>query len=213
MKKLSLLVYVFFIFMAIGGCANTQVADKNGKASTKTAANDPAASQKSAAEVIDGAIAKADLAYKANKPDEAAALLKEVATAYPLDKQPWKRLAQAGFDAEDYGNAIVYALEVLKRDPKDQVASSIVVVSGLRVSTKSLADLRSQNEISGTLKTEAIELAKILSENLGEPVLVAKQHKPVYRKRKYQKTSESGASKSTAPSKSADLGNPFGVLK
>lgn len=215
MKKPAHLIYALFMIFILGGCASAPVTSKSSNSYSKTAsvvgnAEDPA---KSESEVMEGAISQADKAYKANRPDEATAILNEVATTYPQSKSPWKRMAQADFDAENYGKAIVEALEVLKRDPKDQNASSIVVVSGLRLSTKSLTDLRSQNEISGSLKTEATELAKIISENLGVPVLVAKQRKPVYRKRKYQAESDANEPKPTSSSKSADLANPFGVLK
>ncbi|MFX6250426.1 hypothetical protein ABTF88_20855, partial [Acinetobacter baumannii] len=74
---------------------------------------------------------------------------------------------------------IVNAQEALKRDPADKVANSIVTVSGLRLATKSLGDLRSQNALNGSVKTEAQDLTKILRESLGENTLVPAPAKPV----------------------------------
>ncbi len=167
--------------------------------------------------VVNAAVAKADVAFKANQPEKAYAILKEVTASSPTDKASWLRMAQAQFDGAYYGEAIVNALEVLKRDTKDQVAKSIIVVSGLRLSTKTLADLRTQNEISGSLRTEAQDLAKILRENLGESVLVAKPYKKPAASKKPVVHSAAIASvqgeKPVAPSSSNNSGNPFGALK
>jgi hypothetical protein len=54
------------------------------------------------------------------------------------------------------------------RDPNDRLANSIIAVSGLRLSTRALADLSRQNNLSSSVKTESQELAKLLRESLGE---------------------------------------------
>lgn len=106
------------------------------------------------------------------QPDKAIELLKASAGAYPGEKAIWLKLAQINFDAGRYGSAIEQATEVLVRDPKDKTANSILAVSGLRVATKALADLKAQHDISGTVRSEAQELAKVLREGTGEAVLV-----------------------------------------
>ena len=58
------------------------------------------------------------------------------------------------------------------RDPNDKLANSIIAISGLRLSTRALGDLSRQNNLSGSLRTESQDLAKLLRESLGEQVLV-----------------------------------------
>ena len=118
-------------------------------------------------------MAEVDAAVMAGQNDKAYALLKSAGSAYPTDKTPWVRMAQMRFDSTDYGDAIVNALEALQRDPDDTLANSIVAVSGLRVTSKALADLSQKNNLSGNVRTEAHELAKLLRTSLGEEVLVA----------------------------------------
>jgi hypothetical protein len=66
----------------------------------------------------------------------------------------------------------------LQRDPNDKLGNSIVAVSGLRLSTKALADLSQQNNLNGSLRSEAQDLAKLLRTSLGEDVLVPGARKP-----------------------------------
>lgn len=164
---------------------------------------------------VNAAVAKADIAFKTNQPEKAYAILKEATVSSPADKAAWLRMAQAQFDSANYGEAIVNSLEVLKRDAKDQIAKSIIVVSGLRLSTKTLADLRTQNEISGSLRNEAQDLAKILRENLGETALVAKPHKkPVHQSKPVTSSTVPAVStKHVTPATTSASGNPFGALK
>jgi hypothetical protein len=81
-------------------------------------------------------------------------------------------MAQIRFNAGAYGEAITNAHEALERDPDDTVAHSIVAVSGLRVASKALADLTRKNNLSGDVKSEAQDLAKLLRTSIGEPTLV-----------------------------------------
>ncbi|MFZ4875335.1 hypothetical protein ACL9RI_09630 [Janthinobacterium sp. Mn2066] len=121
---------------------------------------------------------EADAAAKAGQYDRALLLLKGSGTAYPSDKAPWLQMAQMKFDRAHYGDAIVDALEVLERDPEDKVANSIVAVSGLRLSGKALADLSRQNNLNGSLRSEAQELAKLLRASIGEDVLLPVAKRP-----------------------------------
>jgi hypothetical protein len=96
------------------------------------------------------AMAEADAAVLAGQNDKAYAILKNAGTAFPTDKTPWVRMAQMHFDSTNYGEAIVDALEALERDPDDTLANSIVAVSGLRVTSKALADLSQKNNLTAT---------------------------------------------------------------
>ncbi|MBC7405277.1 MAG: hypothetical protein H7252_06290 [Cytophaga sp.] len=121
---------------------------------------------------LDSMLAKASAVSNAGQSEQALSQLKSATASFPADKKPWLQMAQINFDGANYGDAINNALEVLQRDPSDKVANSIVVVSGLRLSTKALADLSQQNNLSGSVRTEAQDLAKLLRESLGESILI-----------------------------------------
>ena len=157
---------------------------------------------------LKAALADANVALKAGQGDKAQALLKDAAVNYPADKAPWLQLAQIKFDRASYGEAITNAQEALRRDPTDTLGNSIVAVSGLRVSTKALADLGAQNNLSGSLRTEARELAKLLRTTLGEEVLVPTVAPPPARTVKPGPAGRKGAVKSQSNSS-----DPFGGLK
>jgi hypothetical protein len=149
------------------------------------------------------------------------ALVKYEAAAklFPASKLPWLRIAQIQFDATNYGEAIVAAQQVISRDERDKVASSILSVSGLRVATKALGDLSRQNELTGSVKNEAQDLAKVLRENLGEKVLVpvrpvAESPRPQPRPRAPAAAAKSAVTPSAPLAQSpASGGSPFGNLK
>ncbi|QID19751.1 tetratricopeptide repeat protein [Nitrogeniibacter mangrovi] len=113
-----------------------------------------------------------DLLVGENKRAEAVGLLRQVARQNPARKAPWARLVKLYFEAGNYGEAIVASDEVLQRDPADRVAKSVRAVSGLRVATRSLAELRNDEEMTGSARVDAVNLAKVLRETLGEAVLV-----------------------------------------
>jgi hypothetical protein len=94
------------------------------------------------------------------------------AAAYPTRKEPWGKLAESYFEVNDYGNAILAAQEVLQRDAADPVATSMLAVSGLRVSTTALAALRQQQSLRSDTRAQAEDIVKSLREVLGESVLV-----------------------------------------
>jgi tetratricopeptide (TPR) repeat protein len=92
---------------------------------------------------------------------------------YPTSKEPWVKLAEDYFEGGNYGQAILAAQEVTQRDPADSLATSVLAVSGLRVSASALSTLRQQQTaLNGGTRTEAEGLARILRDLLGEPVLV-----------------------------------------
>lgn len=94
------------------------------------------------------------------------------AKAYPASQVPWLKLAEDYFEAADYGNAILAAQEVLQREANDNVAASLLAVSGLRVSASALQLLRSQKGMAVGTRTEAETMARTLRDVLGETVLV-----------------------------------------
>jgi len=159
-------------------------------------------------------MSQATAAAATGQKEKAVTLWKQGATAYPTDKTPWINIAQTRYEAGQYGDAIGAAQEVLVRDPNDKLANSIIATSGLRLATRALGDLSRQNNLSGSLRTESQELAKLLRETLGETVLFApaaprpkaeREDKPKAISRKEPRSKNSGDD-----NKAAD---PFGVLK
>jgi hypothetical protein len=116
-------------------------------------------------------MAGAEAAIKAGRNEDAAAWLKAGFVAYPADKAPRLRMAQLQFDCHNYGEAITHAQAVLERDPDDMVAHSIAAVSGLRVSSKALTDLANKNDLTGSVRAEAQDLAKLLRANIGGEII------------------------------------------
>lgn len=114
---------------------------------------------------------KADLAIKSGNNVGALATLKAATRMYPADRTAWLRVAQVSFDCHEYGDAITYANKVLERDPDDTVAHSIAAVSGLRVSSKALADLSQRSKVTGDVREAAQDLAKILRTSIGGEIL------------------------------------------
>lgn len=167
-------------------------------------------SEKPQASTLEQALTEAGTALAAGEGDKAQVILKTAATNYPADKAPWLQMAQIKFDRASYGEAITNALEALQRDPNDKLGNSIVAVSGLRLSTKALSDLSRQNNLNGSLRSEAQDLAKLLRGSLGEDVLV-----PSTATRKAAPAAKK-ATASSAPAKNNNQTNssdPFGGLK
>ncbi|OBV36829.1 tetratricopeptide repeat protein [Janthinobacterium psychrotolerans] len=155
-------------------------------------------------------LSDADAAARAGQYDQAYALLEKGGSAYPADKAPWLQMAQMKFDRGQYGDAIGHALEALERDPDDKVANSIVAVSGLRLSGKALADLSRQNNLNGSLRSEAQELAKLLRASIGEEVLVPPARRPAAGGRRAAASSAPAPAAAPAVKGGAD---PFSGLK
>lgn len=153
-------------------------------------------------------LAEAERNAASGQKDKAIAGLRSAAEAYPAEKSPWLQMAQMEFERGSYGDAISHALEVLERDPADRQGNSIVAVSGLRLSTKALADLSLQNNLGGSLKTEAQELANLLRVSLGEEILVPQAP----RKAPVRKAAGGAATRKAAPGQGGSS-DPFSALK
>ncbi|MEG1323710.1 MAG: hypothetical protein RSD99_02395, partial [Janthinobacterium sp.] len=165
-----------------------------------------------AAPTLAQVMSDADAAARAGQYERAMTLLRGGGSSYPADKAPWLQMAQMKFDRGQYGDAIGHALEALERDPDDKVANSIVAVSGLRLSGKALADLSRQNNLNGSLRSEAQDLAKLLRASIGEDVLVPPAKRPSAGGKRAA-TSGSGAPAAKGAAAPGSAADPFSGLK
>ncbi|MGX9696489.1 tetratricopeptide repeat protein [Janthinobacterium lividum] len=170
------------------------------------------APQKPAAPTLAQVMSDADAAARAGQYERAMTLLKAGGSSYPADKAPWLQMAQMKFDRGQYGDAIGHALEALERDPDDKVANSIVAVSGLRLSGKALSDLSRQNNLNGSLRSEAQDLAKLLRASIGEDVLVPPAKRPPAAAKRAA-ISGSGTPAAKGAAAPASVADPFSGLK
>ena len=170
-----------------------------------TAPRAPAASN------LNDMLSLAAQAAASGEKEKAVTVWKQAATAFPADKSPWASIAQTRYEAGQYGEAITAAQEVLVRDPNDKLANSIIATSGLRLATRALGDLSRQNNLSGSLRTESQDLAKLLRETLGETILFTTPvpKAPVADKVKVA-TPKKASNNKTTDDKAA---TPFDVLK
>lgn len=160
----------------------------------------------------------ATLEEKGNQKEAALLQYAEAAKLYPASFQPWLKIAQIKFESSNYGEAITAAQQVISRDERNQVANSILAVSGLRVSTKALAELRHQSELTGSVRDEAQDLAKVLRDSLGERILVpvaAAAPPPPAPRTARARVASKPAEKKVIPLASNEGGSssPFGALK
>lgn len=149
---------------------------------------------------------EADTLIRGGQRDKAIGLLQQAAATHPTDVAPVLRLAQMHYDRNEYGPAITWAHKALGREPSNLLANSIVAVSGLRVASKSLTDLSERNNLSGSVRNEAEELAKLLRTSLGEEVLVPVRGGPV-------KSKSAAAARNDKKVKKDASDDPFGALK
>ncbi|KQZ45103.1 M48 family metallopeptidase [Duganella sp. Root1480D1] len=161
-------------------------------------------------QTLERMLADADRAAAAGQREKSQATLKAAAASYPSDKAPWLQMAQMRFDRGNYSDAIVQAQEALQRDPADKQALSIIAVSGLRLSTRSLAELSQQSSLGGSVRSEAQELARTLRNTLGEEVLVPVAGGPRQPRRTAPAIKLPAPRTAPNPSTTAD---PFGALK
>lgn len=156
---------------------------------------------------------------EAGNKDEAIRILNELSRSNPERKEPLVRIAKLYFDDARYSQAIVSAEEVLQRDRTDQTAKSIRAVSGLRVASQSLTDLRNDVSLQGNARADATGLAMVMREILGEDVLVppaeleARKKREVAAKRAVSTTRTRKAPAGKAAPSQPAAGNPFSVLK
>lgn len=182
-----------------------------GVAALAGCATDGAGTAAKRAAVSSNIYAEADAALAGGHGEKAIGLLKAASVAHPVDKKPWVRMAQIRFDAAQYGEAISNAQEALARDPDDTLAYSILAVSGLRVASRALADLTRKNNLQGSVRSEAQDLAKLLRSSLGEEVLVGAR--PAPRKEAPARRAASQPAVAAPPRREAAGGSPFDVLK
>ncbi|WP_414443765.1 tetratricopeptide repeat protein [Burkholderia sp. 22PA0099] len=173
----------------------------------------------------------ADTVAKAGDQDKAIGLYQQLAKADPTREEPWARIAQIQFQQGHYGQAIVAAQEALQRDNTDRQSKSVLAVSGLRIATESLAELRQDASLAGDAHADALVLAKQLRDSLGEDALFAPEQqaqKPAVKRRKIYRKRVAGPAASApeaakpaaaapsapAPAAPAKSGaDPFGALR
>jgi tetratricopeptide (TPR) repeat protein len=155
---------------------------------------------------LDQVMTQAAQASEAGQKEQALTLLQQAAKNYPTEKAPYLQMAQIKFDGGQYGDAILDSQQALARDPTDTKANSLVAISGLRLATTALADLTRQNNLSGTVRSESLGLAKLLRESIGETDLLQTKKSTVRTARKVQTVKPAQAAED-------DSANPFGSLK
>src|SRR5574343_1326438 len=203
-SKLLPLVIIFGSALALTGCASKNAPMTQEEFSTAMAQSN----------------ASADAMLEKGNREEAVKILDDLAKKNPGRKDPWVRLAKIHFDGENYAQAIFAADEALQRDNADRTAKSIRAVGGLRVAAQSLADLRGDVELKGDARSDAVGLAKVMRETLGEDVLVPPEEKkkkptPVARPKPVtvaplaQTTAMPVSGQKASPA--AGGGNPFGA--
>ena len=199
LKQLSLAIMIGSA-LALAGCAS-----KNAPMSQEEFSSAMAQSS-----------ASADSLLEKGQREDAVKVLEDLAKKNPGRKDPWVRMAKIHFDGENYAQAIVAAEEALQRDNTDRTAKSIRAVGGLRVAAQSLTDLRGDVELKGDARSDAVGLAKVMRETLGEEVLVPPEES---RKKKavpapVRARPAQPKPQPTAPTAAATPGgNPFGALR
>ena len=159
-------------------------------------------------------LSQASQAATSGQREKAVTLWQQTAKAYPADKTPWTNIAQTRYDAGQYGEAIINAQEILVRDPNDKLANSIIAISGLRLSTRAIGDLSRQNNLTGTLRTESQDLAKLLRESLGESVLFPTPSSKAVADRNTDRPKPKDKKPSSKPAADNDSkADPFSALK
>ena len=201
----SLLVLILASGIVLGGCASNQVASPV---------------KPDAASIISLSMQEADRMVEGGNQKDAVKLLGDLTRRFPDRKEAWVRLAKLHFEAGEYARAIIAAEEAVQRDPSDRSVKTIRAVSGLRVASQSLNDLRGDIELKGDAKADAVGLVKVMRETLGEDVLVPQDEKkkkvvsPSTPKPKAKPAAVQGSvSGSPASAGPGGSGNPFGALK
>lgn len=115
---------------------------------------------------------EADAQLSNGQKDKAVALLNQAAKEQPTSMVPWLKMANIWFSDGNYPATIQAANEALQRDPANQEAKSLLVVSGLRVAANAVSGLRSSNTVNSNVRGEAESLTNSLRTVLGEKVLV-----------------------------------------
>jgi hypothetical protein len=153
-------------------CASVMVLLFNLMACSSTARVEDAAGRSATQTKLNESLVAAEKYQKMGSTDKAFEQLDAAIKLDPASKEPWLRKAQIHFDLHLYGAAISDSQEVLQRDVNDLTAQSTLAVSGLRVSAQALEQLRKANEVTGSTRSEAESVARIIREALGEPILI-----------------------------------------
>jgi tetratricopeptide (TPR) repeat protein len=157
-------------------------------------------------------MASAEASIRAQNVASAKANFRKAAEADPKAKEPWRRLAELDFNTQDYGPAITEAQEVLKRDPMDSTAQSVLTVSGLRVAIDALGMIHSESDPKGPAHLEAAKVAQKLRETLGQDLLT-----PPKKKRKAVKSPGAAAADTRRGAAVirglSDSSDPFSALR
>ena len=159
---------------------------------------------------------EADSELSNGQRDKAFALLKQAAKENPTSELPWLKMAKISFDESDYPATIQAANEVLQRDAANQEAKSLLVVSGLRVASNSVAGLRTLNAVNSNVRVEAENLTNSLRAVLGEKVLVpapAAENHPAARVPQRKTRRVAAARSSVRAQAAAEPADPFKSLK
>lgn len=170
---------------------------------------------------VESVMTSSDKAIAAGDHEKALALLDAGAKAYPTSPQPWLKKAQLYFKAANYPSAILAAEETIQRDPVNEEAKAIALVSSLRIAVKYVSDLRALNDLKGDVRPDAEQLARKLRDTLNATVLVptatkeaAVEPEPKPAPIRYRRTAPRPASPAApAIEPSPGSSNPFGSLK
>lgn len=161
--------------------------------------------------------ANADALLQKGQRDDAVKIISDLAAKHPEKKEPWSKLARVYFDYGSYAQAIVASEEVLQRDSTDRQAKSIRIVSGLRVAAQSLRDLQGDVALKGDARSDAVGLAKVMRETLGEDILVPPGSVEKKAPAAAPRSSTPARRPKRAPAPTGDNtsggSNPFGSLK
>ncbi|MDR2324170.1 MAG: hypothetical protein LBE51_02020 [Acidovorax sp.] len=198
--------YVIFMLLSAGFFAGCSTPDKG----------------VSPAEEYTQRMGDADALALSGKQDAAVMAYEKIAESNPAQGAPWSKIAQIKFVQGHYSQAIVAAEETLRRDPSSREAKSVTAVGGLRLAVRSLEDLRNDAALAGDAKVDAVKLALMLRETLGEPVLESKNKPPIRKPIPSRPSTSKSAVEIQAPqvapaapaAPSANRGsNPFGSLQ
>lgn len=182
---------------------------------------------------IEAVVGSSDRAVASGDNEKALALLDSGAKAYPTSPLPWLKKAQIYFNAGNYPSAILAAEEAIQREPRNEEAKSIALVSSLRIAVKYVSDLRALNDLKGDVRPDAEQLARKLRDTLNATVLVptapgarqisadsdARSQAPRYRRPAASSTTAAPATRASSPmpvqedAPASGSGNPFGSLK
>jgi tetratricopeptide (TPR) repeat protein len=172
---------------------------------------------------VESVMSSSDKAIAAGDNEKALALLDAGAKAYPTSPQPWLKKAQMYFKAANYPSAILAAEEAIQRDPVNEEAKAIALVSSLRIAVKYVSDLRALNDLKGDVRPDAEQLARKLRDTLNATVLVptgtkeaAAEPEPKSAPIRYRRPPAPRPATLAAPAVEpppAGSSNPFGSLK